>query len=194
MPDPAPPAAPDSARLPRSDRVLLLIDFITPLKFPGAEGMADAAVAAARATAGLKRRLAAQGVPTLYANDNFGLWQSDFHSQVSTCLGLPGAPGEIARLLYPQAEDITLLKPRHSAFFASPLELLLREIGARSLVICGLSTDMCVQLTAAEAFLRGLDCWVPGDCSASLTPQAHAGALAYMRDVLRCEVKTATAP
>lgn len=194
MPEPTPHAAPDPARLPRSQRVLLLIDFITPLKFPGAEHMAEAAVTAARATAGLKRRLAAQGVPTLYANDNFGLWQSDFHSQVATCLGLPGAPGEIARLLYPQAEDITLLKPRHSAFFASPLELLLREIGARTLVICGLSTDMCVQLTAAEAFIRGLDCWVPGDCSAALTPQAHEGALAYMRDVLRCEVKAATAP
>ena len=47
---------------------------------------------------------------------------------MSTCLGMEGPPGEIARLLYPQADDITILKPRHSAFFASPLELLLTEM------------------------------------------------------------------
>ena len=67
----------------------------------------------------MKEKLAAQGVAPIYANDNYGVWQSDFHSLVSTCLGMEGEPGEIAKLLYPQAEDITILKPRHSAFFGT---------------------------------------------------------------------------
>lgn len=60
---------------------------------------------------------------------------------------MEGPSGEIARLIYPQAGDLTILKPRHSAFYASPLELLLAEMQTRELVICGIATDMCVQLT-----------------------------------------------
>lgn len=183
-----------SPRLPCSPRVLLLVDFINPLDFPGSDRLAPAALEAAQATARLKQRLAARGVPTIYANDNYGVWQSDFHSLVSTCLGMEGEPGEIAKLLYPQAGDITILKPRHSAFFASPLELLLTEMEARELVICGLATDMCVQLTAAEAFLREYPCWVPADCNAAETGEAKEAALAYMANVLKCDVRPSTAP
>jgi len=180
-----------SPRLPSSPRVLLLVDFITMLNFPGSEKLAGPALAAARATAELKQRLAAEGVTTIYANDNYGVWQSDFHSLVSTCLGLQGEPGEIARLLYPQAEDLTILKPRHSAFYASPLELLLAEMDTTELVICGLATDMCVQMTAADAFLREFKAWVPADCTAAQTEEAKASALAYMGTVLKCDVRPA---
>jgi len=183
-----------SPRVPRSLRVLLLVDFINPLNFPGAENLAPAALAAARATAALKERLAAEGVAAIYANDNYGVWQSDFHSLVSTCLGMDGEPGEIAKLLYPQAEDITILKPRHSAFYASPLELLLTEMEARELVICGLASDMCVQLTAAEAFLREYPCWVPADCHAAESEAAKQAAVDYMATVLKCDVRPSTAP
>ena len=99
--------------------------------------------------------------------------------------------GDIARLLYPQAEDLTILKPRHSAFFASPLDLLLSEMGATELVICGLATDMCVQMTAADAFLREYKTWVPADCTAAQDEAAEAAALAYIARVFKCEVHPA---
>lgn len=179
-------------RLPKSQRVLLLVDFINALDFPGAEKLAGPALEAARATADLKRRLRADGVVAIYANDNFGAWQSDFHGLVNRCLALPGEPGEIARLLRPQEEDLTVLKPRHSAFYASPLELLLAEMETRELILCGLAADMCVQLTAADAFLREYQVWVPADCTAAETPKAKANALEYMADVLKCEVHAST--
>ena len=170
---------------------MLLIDFINPLDFPGAEKLAPAAVKAARATAELKHRLAAEGVAAIYANDNYGVWQSDFHSLVSACLGMDGPPAEIARMLYPQANDLTLLKPRHSAFYASPLELLLTEMAAKELVICGLATDMCVQLTAMDAFLREFKVWVPSDCTAAESTAAKKASLAYMGTVLKCDTTAA---
>lgn len=178
-------------RLPRSERVLLLVDYINPLDFPGADRLAAPALEAARATAGLKSALAAQGVPCIYANDNYGVWQSDFHSLVSSCVGREGASGEIARLLYPQTGDLTILKPRHSAFYGTPLELLLAEMGTRELVVCGLATDMCVQITAADAFLREFACWVPADCTAAETQDARRASLAYMETVLKCDVRPA---
>jgi len=178
-----------SPRLTTSPRVLLLVDFINPLNFPGSETLAPGAVEAARCAADLKARLSKEGVTTIYANDNYGVWQSDFHSLVASCLGRAGAPGEIARLLYPQASDLTILKPRHSAFYASPLELLLREMQTQDLVVCGLATDMCVQLTASDAYLREFGIWVPADCSAAETQEAHDTAIAYMAEVLKCDVR-----
>lgn len=178
-------------RLPASNKVLVLVDFINPLDFPGAENLAPPAVAAARATARLKARLGKQAVPAIYANDNYGVWQSDFHSLVASCLGMEGPAGEIARLLYPQADDLTILKPRHSAFFGSPLELLLDEMRAEELVICGLATDICVQLTAMDAFLREYRIWVPSDCTAAESPRAWKAAISYMAEILHCDVKPA---
>jgi nicotinamidase-related amidase len=194
MPAPLPANGLTAARLPRSERVLLLVDFMNPLNFPGGEKLGPPAVEAARATAALKERLGAEGVVTIYANDNYGVWQSDFHSLVSACLGMQGPPGEIARLLYPQAEDLTILKPRHSAFFASPLELLLSEMQARELVICGLATDMCVQLTAMDAFLREYTAWVPADCTAAESARARDASLDYMAAVLRADIRPSRAP
>jgi nicotinamidase-related amidase len=194
MPCPLPPSALRQGRLPRSRRVLLLIDFINPFDFPGADQLAATALEAARVTAALKERLSREGVATIYANDNYGVWQSDFHTLVSACLGMEGAAGEVARLLYPQAEDLTILKPRHSAFYASPLELLLAEMQARELVICGVATDICVQLTAMDAFLREFKAWVPADCTAAESAQAKAASLAYMSTVLKCDTSASARP
>lgn len=178
------------AKVPRSARVLVIVDFINPLNFPGAETLARPALTAARATARLRRQLEAQKVTVVYANDNYGVWQSDFQTLVAQMCARDDTSGEIARLLAPGPRDITLLKPRHSAFYCTALELLLKEMGARELIVAGLSTDMCVQMTAADAFLRGFEgVWVPADCTAAETPAAKAQSLKYMKEVLKCDVR-----
>jgi nicotinamidase-related amidase len=182
------------AKVPRCKRALIIVDFINPLNFPGGEDLARPALAAARATLRLRERLAREKVAVIYANDNYGAWQSDFRSLVMQCRERQDESGEIARLLTPQSNDITLLKPRHSAFFCTALELLLKEMGARELVLAGLATDMCVQMTAADAFLRGYEgVWVPSDCTAAESTRAKAASLAYMRDVLKCDVRSSAA-
>ena len=189
-----PKRPPRQVKLPRSERVLIVVDFINPLDFPGAEKLAPPALKAARATARLRDRLGQRGVPVIYANDNWGVWQSDFQSLVAELSGRDDTAGEIVRLLAPRVTDLTLLKPRHSAFFASPLELLLDEMQARELVLCGLAADMCLQMTAADAFLRNYDkVWVPSDCTAAETPKAKADALRYMATVLKCDVRASAA-
>ena len=180
------------AKVPRSPRVLVLIDFINPLNFPGAEKLARPALAAARATVRLRDRLEGEKVAVVYANDNYGRWQSDFQAQVAQCCERDDISGEIARLLAPRPTDITLLKPRHSAFYCSALELLLHEMGAKQLILAGLATDICVQMTAADAFLRGYEgVWVPSDCTAAETTAAKTASLKYMKDVLKCDVSPA---
>ena len=178
--------------LPLSKRVLVLVDFINPLDFPGAENIVSEALAAARATARLKHRLAERGIPAIYANDNYGTWHSEFRDVLTHCLGLPGERGEMARLLMPTEQDLTVLKPRHSAFFATPLDLLLREMKAEELVVVGLAADMCVQFTTVDAYMHGYSVWVPSDCTAAESEEGKQHALSHMAEVMKCSTRRST--
>lgn len=182
-----------SAAVPRAEVVLLLIDVINPLRFDGAKALAAPALEAAEAIAALKRRLRAQGVPAVYVNDNFGRWTSDFRELVGYCRGLGGAAGRLARRLAPARGDLTVLKPRHSAFHATPLALLLGAVGAKRVVMTGLATDLCVQISATEAFQCGFELWVPADCTAAESPERKQAALDWMARALKCHIEPAFA-
>jgi nicotinamidase-related amidase len=189
-----PPLALGAANEPlaHSRVVLLLVDFINPLDFDGADALAPAALAAARATAALKQRLAQQGLQAIYANDNYGRWRSNFGELLAACQARPGAAGEIARLLAPAPSDLTLLKPRHSCFYATPLELLLGQLQARELVITGLAADLCVQMSAMDARMRGYPVWVPQDCTAAEAPRRKRASLDYLHSTLDCRITAST--
>lgn len=175
-----------------SPRVLVLVDFINPMQFPGAENLVPAALQAAHATARLKRRLGAGGVTAIYANDNYGIWRSEFKDLLAACKALPGARGEMAELLAPGAEDRTILKPLHSAFHSTPLEHLLKQLKARELIVVGLAADMCVHLTAMDAYMRGYKVWVPRDCTAAESEEFKEAALRQMSKVLKCSVRVSS--
>src|SRR6185436_9550478 len=113
---------------------LLLVDFINPFDFTGRRLMLGRALRAARRTAALKARLRKAGIRCIYVNDNFGDWTSEFHLQVESLAARSGGEGEIARLLRPGKGDLSVLKPRHSGFYGTPLEFLLDELGVGKLV------------------------------------------------------------
>lgn len=182
----------DEPALPPSPVVLLLVDFINPLDFPGAEALAPAAREAASACDALRRRASGRGVQTIYANDNYGIWRSDFHGVWQRCRRQAGAAGEIARRLKPRPGDLTVLKPRHSAFHATPLDLLLKQLRCKRLIVTGLAADSCVLFSAMDAYLNGYALWVPEDCTAAETEDARRQALAHMQRVLKAETRRAT--
>jgi nicotinamidase-related amidase len=182
---------PATDQLPSSKTVLLLIDFINPLDFPGAEDLAPRALSAARATARLRRAMDKKGVPTIFANDNFGHWNSEFKEQVGAIERSGGTSAQIVRALKPRRHDLTILKPQYSAFYGSPLDVLIQIMGAKNIILTGIATDKCVQLTAGDAFLRGLKIWVPPNCTAANTPEEEERALNYMKAVLRCDLSPA---
>ena len=87
-----------------------------------------------------------------------------------------------------QCPTRSILKPRHSAFYQTPLELVLGQTRTRQLIIAGLATDICVQLTAMDGFLRGFKLHVPSDCCAAESAEYHKQSLAYMARILRCDI------
>src|SRR4051812_39134047 len=127
---------------------LLLVDVINPLDFPEADQLLRHAVPAAKKLAELRARARAAGIPVIYANDNFGRWRSDLSAVVERCeeSGCKGHP--LIELLRPGEEDYFVLKPKHSAFFSTTLDTLLRYLDTRVLVIGGFATEICVLFTA----------------------------------------------
>lgn len=174
--------------LPRAHRVLLIVDMLNPLHFDGADALARPAVRAATAIALLKRQLHQEDVPALYANDNLGLWRADFDAVVARCRNCRGDAAALARRLAPLPHDLTLLKPRHSAFYATPLALLLEKMGTRELVLTGVATDLCLMFTAMDAYERGYRLWVPSDCTAAESPLRKRAALQWMARALNADI------
>jgi nicotinamidase-related amidase len=166
---------------------LLLIDFMNPLDFDGADELAPAAVRAAQRTAALKEKLGARDIPAIYTNDNFGHWESNFDAVVRACIDLGGASGRMARLLAPRDGDHSVLKPRHSAFFGTPLEFLLEQMHVDNLILTGLAADSCIMFTAHDAYLRKHRLWVPRDCVASQREEYTQAALEHMARVLKAD-------
>ena len=175
-----------------SPLALVLVDVINDMEFPGGERLAEHALPAAGRISGLKRQAREAGVPVIYCNDNFGRWRSDFHEVVEHVLedGVRGAP--VARLLKPDHDDYFVLKPKHSAFYATTLDTLLDYLGTRRLVLCGFSGDICLLFTAGDAYMRDFELHVPSDCSASIDPAENRRALAYMRKNLKADTTPST--
>ena len=171
----------------QSSVALLLIDVINDLEFPEGEQALEHALPMAQAIAELKKRAKAAGIPVVYSNDNYGRWQSNFDAIVEHVLedGVRGEP--IARMLRPEVDDYFVLKPKHSGFYSTTLDTLLDYLGARTLILTGLATDICVLFTANDAYMRDFFLVVPEDCVAANTREANGLALGLMRTVLKAE-------
>jgi nicotinamidase-related amidase len=175
-------AAPDKCPV-----ALLLIDWINDLEFDAGEQLFPQALAAAKATAGLRRRAKQAGVPVIYCNDNFGRWRSDFRSQLEHVLkdDVRGRP--IAELLAPDGKDYFVLKPKHSGFHSTTLDVLLAHLGATTLILTGVAGNFCVLFTAHDAYMRDFRLIVPRDCLASERDADNRHALEHMANACKAD-------
>jgi nicotinamidase-related amidase len=177
-------SAPDSCRL-----ALLLVDVINDFDFPEAPQLLRTALPAARRIAALTARARKLKVPVVYANDNFGRWRSDQAALVKHCLRAKSAGRTIVEKLRPRRNDYFVIKPKHSAFFASTLETLLRYLEVERVILAGFAGNICVLFTANDLYMRDYRMWVPEDCCASNTEEANRSALEEMRTVLKADVR-----
>ncbi len=176
--------APDKAAA-----ALILIDVINDLEFPEGEQLLRFALPMASKIQALKQRARQAGIPSIYVNDNFGRWQSNFHAQVEHCLedGVTGRP--IAQLLAPDEDDYFVLKPKHSGFFSTTLDILLEYLHAETVILTGMAANICVLFTANDAYMRDFKLIVPGDCVASNTEEENRHALEQMSRVLKADTR-----
>jgi nicotinamidase-related amidase len=172
----------------KSNVALLLIDVINDLEFGSGEELLRHALPMAERLAALKRRAQEAGVPVIYVNDNFGRWQSDFKKILEHVLkdGVRGRP--LAEILRPDEDDYFVLKPKHSGFFSTTLDILLDYLQARTLILTGLTGDICVLFTAHDAYMRDFNLVIPSDCVASNDPSENEYTLRKMADLMDADI------
>jgi nicotinamidase-related amidase len=162
--------------------VLLLIDVINDLSFPGGQDLVRRSVALAKSIARLKKRCRKLGIPTIYVNDNRGRWRSDITAVLRHCQRKRSPGREMTQLLAPGPDDYIVLKPKHSPFYASPLQTILDYIGAQSAIVAGVTTNACVLIAAGDLHVRDFQLFVPADCVAALTKREHRRSLNVMKN------------
>jgi nicotinamidase-related amidase len=173
----------------KSNVALLLIDVINDLEFESGEELLRHALPMSENLAGLKRRAKEAGVPVIYVNDNFGKWQSDFNKILEHCLkdDVRGRP--VVENLKPDEDDYFVLKPKHSGFFSTTLDILLDYLEARTLVLTGLTGDICVLFTAHDAYMRDFNLVIPSDCVASSDPDDNEYTLRKMAGLMDADTR-----
>jgi nicotinamidase-related amidase len=170
---------------------LLLVDVIKDFRHEDGERLLEsyrdrhealvAALGAARQTE----------TPVIYANDSPELWRSDVRRLLEEALER-GRAGELVAAVAPREGDRVVLKPRYSAFDATPLNLILREdLGVDAILVAGTATEMCVFQTATDALRLGFGVSVQADACATVDEEHERLALDYLGQVLGVEIRRA---
>lgn len=132
---------------------------------------------------GLIEEARRNGVPVIFVQTHHDRWSDAEASYIrDSPVGplhhvQPGGWGSQFYKLTPEPQDYVLTKRRYSAFFGTELELILRNLGVRTLMVTGVATNVCVETTVRDACMRDFDAVVVKECVAAYSEQAHQAAL-----------------
>lgn len=174
---------------PSGKAALLIVDMVNRFDFPQGERLKAKAVNVARTIQTLRCDVEAAGCPIVFVNDNFGQWHSEKSKLVDQA---SRAAKVVTQHIAPNEQDYFIIKPQFSGFYATNLQVLLPKLGVSRLILTGITTDICVLFTAADAHMRDYALWVPEDCVAALDDQRSMWALEMMRDSMGAETRPST--
>lgn len=173
-----------------SGAALLLIDVINDFEYENGEKLLQLALPVGQNIAQLKKQAKQAGIPVIYVNDNFGKWQSDLRKIVSHCRSDDVRGKPFVELLLPDEDDYFVLKPKHSGFYSTTLDLLLSHLTATNLILTGIAGNNCVLFTANDAYMRDFKLFIPADCVVSIETEDNDYALKQMEKVLKADIRS----
>jgi nicotinamidase-related amidase len=169
-------------------RALLLVDVLKDFRHEDGDRLLESYRTRHESLTGLLHDARSSGSPVVYANDNGGVWDSDAPSLVKRAVD-EGKAGKLVAAVAPHAGEVVVLKPRYSAFDATPLESVLRrELDADRLTVAGTATEMCVFQTVTDALRLGFEVTVRADACATVDEDNERVALDYLERVLGVDV------
>ncbi|WP_163529226.1 isochorismatase family cysteine hydrolase [Halobacillus ihumii] len=154
---------------------LLIIDMINKMDFDGGEALLENTKSIMDNLNRLKKEVKQRGIPVIYVNDNFGLWQDNKTDLIEECRKGIGRP--IINGILPEDDDYFIIKPKHSGFYGTQLNILLGQLGISNLILTGVAGDICVLFTANDAYMREFNLWVPRDGIASEKEEDNENAI-----------------
>ncbi|GAB4072063.1 cysteine hydrolase [Barrientosiimonas marina] len=169
--------------IPLDKCAILLVDMLNDFAFEGGDKLLSHTNQILPNVKKLKQFARDQDLPLIYVNDHYGIWQADPQRITSTCEN--GANQHIIQDIKPDASDFFLIKPQHSAFFQTPLQSLLMELGKTHLIMAGIAGDICLLFTAKDAYMYGYTMHIPQNCTASEEKEGTEYSLYLMRTVMK---------
>jgi len=173
----------------RPTRALVVVDMINDYEHPDADLLVPSvreALPAVRTALDAARK---GGAEVIYVNDNFGRWRSHHDELLDTVLQGPHA--DLVEPVAPDENSLFVVKARHSIFYETPLEYLLRQHGIGHIVLCGQATEQCILYSALDAHIRHIDVTVVRDAVAHLHPDLADAALRMMERNMGARLESA---
>lgn len=165
---------------------LLVVDMLNPYEHEHADRLAEHVAEALPGVEQLIERAAEAEAPTIWINDNFGDWNSSAEELARRAC--EGAHPELVEPVLPRAGGSFVIKARHNAFYETPLEYLLDQMGVERIVIVGQVTEQCVLYSALDAYVRHFRVAVPRDAVAAIDDRLAAAALEMMERNMSAEL------
>ena len=173
-----------------SDTAVLVIDMLNSYQHEDAEKLVPSVAEIIDPVAGLVAAARErEDVDLVYVNDNYGDFTADHDEIVRSAL--EGERPDLVKPLVPEDGDLFLEKVRHSAFYATPLSYLLRQLASKRLILTGQVTEQCILYTALDAYMRHFQVIVPADGVAHIDEELGKAALRMMQENMRAEIMTA---
>jgi nicotinamidase-related amidase len=169
---------------------VVVVDMINPYRHPEADRLAQRVSEALDGIRRLIGRAQEAEVPLVYVNDNYGDWNSSAKELAEQALG--GSHPELVEPILPDGKHSFVIKARHSAFYETPLEYLLDQMGVGRLVLCGQVTEQCILYSALDAHVRHFDVVVPVDAVAAIYDHLAEAALELMERNLSAELSSSS--
>jgi nicotinamidase-related amidase len=172
---------------PMSEVAVLVIDMLNTYRHEDADVLASNVADILDPLAGLiSRARGRDDVDLIYVNDNHGDFDADFRDIVDAAL--QGERPDLVAPIAPDDDCLRLLKVRHSAFYASSLDYLLRRLETRQLILTGQVTEQCILYSALDAHVRHFDVVVVPDAVAHIDPELSDAALTMMHKNMHAEL------
>jgi nicotinamidase-related amidase len=157
---------------------LVVIDMLNAYDHPDADKLVSSVERVVPNISRLVERAAGEDVPVIYVNDNYGDWNSSAEELLRH--GLDGRRPDLVEPVRPPGGAAFVIKARHTIFYGTPLEHLLKTEGIDRLVLTGQVTEQCVLYSALDAYVRALEVAVPADAVAHIHEDLAAAALRMM--------------
>ncbi|MFE6847249.1 isochorismatase family cysteine hydrolase [Streptomyces sp. NPDC057686] len=161
-----------------TDTALIVIDMLNTYEHEDADALVPSVHDALSAVQELLKRARNASVPVIYVNDNFGQWRSHHGELLEAALA--GRHPELVEPIAPDEDSLFVLKARHSVFYETPLNYLLRQLGVQHLVRCGQVTEQCILYSALDAHIRHFDVSITPQAVAHIDPELADAALRMM--------------
>jgi len=162
-----------------SKTALVVVDMLNTYEHADAEALTRSVREVLPNIASLIDRARSNDVQVIYVNDNYGAWNQGRSELVERASA--GPHGDLIEPIVPDDDTAFVVKARHSIFFETPLEYLLRTSGVERVVLVGQVTEQCILYSALDAYIRHFQVVVPPDAVAAIHPELHDAALEMMR-------------